>query len=70
MNLNYSSKAFSQLTYNELSKKSAIHQAVHALVLYLGNRQRQLSPLYFQIYLKELRSCFELSRLLAFMSIK
>jgi hypothetical protein len=27
MNPNYSSKAFSQLTHNELSKKSAIHDS-------------------------------------------
>lgn len=47
MNLNYSSKAFSQLTHNEPSKKSAIHEAGHAVAIYLGNRQKQLPPFFF-----------------------
>jgi hypothetical protein len=53
MNLNYSSKAFNQLTHNELSKRSAIHQAGHALAIYLNNRQKQLPPFFFQIYYQE-----------------
>ena len=68
MNLNYSSKAFSQLTHNELSKKSAIHQAGHAVAIYLGKRQKQLSPFYFQINLIEQRSDFELSRSLCLLN--
>jgi hypothetical protein len=47
MNLNYSPKAFSQLTHNEHSKKSAIHEAGHAVAIYLGNRQKQLPPFFF-----------------------
>jgi hypothetical protein len=47
MNLNYSSKAFNQLTHNELSKRSAIHQAGHAVAIYLNNRQKQLPPVFF-----------------------
>jgi hypothetical protein len=43
MNLNYSSKAFSQLTHNELSKRSAIHDAGHAAAIYLGNRQKTIA---------------------------
>jgi hypothetical protein len=39
MNLNYSPKAFCQLTYNELSKKSAIHEAGHAVAIYLGKKE-------------------------------
>jgi len=50
MNLNYLSKAFSQLPHNELSKRSAIHQAGHAVTIVLGNRQKQLPPFFFQIY--------------------
>ena len=69
MNLNYSSTAFSQLTHNELSKKSAIHQAGHAVAIYLSNRKKQLPPFYFQIYIKEQqRSCFELSRSLSLLN--
>ena len=62
MNLNYASKAFSQLTHNEFSKKSAIHQAGHAVANYLGNRQKQLPPSYFQPYIKEQSSDFQPSR--------
>ena len=62
MNLNYSSKAFSELAHNELSKKSAIHQAGHALAIYLGNRQKPLSPFYFQLNIKEQRSDFQWPR--------
>ena len=68
MNRNYPSKAFSQLPHNELSKKSAIHQAGHAVAIYLGNRQKQLSPLYFQIYIKEQSSDFQLSRSLCLLN--
>lgn len=52
MNLNFSSKAFSQLTHNEFSKKNAIHQAGHAVAIYLGNRQKQLTPFFFRFILK------------------
>ena len=70
MNLNYSSKAFSQLTHNEHSKKSAIHEAGHALAIYLGNRQKQLPPFCFQIYIKELSNHFQLSRALSLLNDK
>jgi hypothetical protein len=53
MNLNYSSTAFSQLTQNEPIKRSAIHQAGHAVAIYLGNRQKQLPPFFFQVYYQE-----------------
>ena len=68
MNLNYSSKAFSQLTHNEHSKKSAIHKAGHAVAIYLGNRQKQLPPFCFQIYIKEQRNHFQLSRALSLLN--
>ena len=51
MNLNYSPKAFSQLTHNEHSKKHAIHKAGHAVAIYLGNRQKRVSPFFFQLYI-------------------
>jgi len=57
MNLNYPPKAFSQLIQNEHSKKSAIHQAGHAVEIYLGNRQKQLPPFCFQIYINDSRNC-------------
>lgn len=70
MNFNYSSKAFSQLTHNELSKKSAIHDAGHAVAIYLGNRQKQFPPVFFQLYIKEQRSHFHLSRSLSLLNDK
>jgi len=60
MNLNYSLKAFSQLTHNELSKRSAIHQAGHAVAIYFNNRQKQLPPFIFQIYCQEQPGYLEL----------
>ena len=68
MSINYSSKALNELTHNELSKKSAIHQAGHAVAIYLGNRQKQLPPLYFQLYIKEQSSNFQLSRSLCLLN--
>ena len=37
MNLNYPPKAFSQLIHNKHSKKSAIHQAGHAVEIYIND---------------------------------
>lgn len=62
MNLQYSSKTFSQLTHNELNKKNAIHEAGHALAIYLGSRQNQFPPFFFQLYIKAHRCHFQLPR--------
>ena len=70
MNLNYSPKAFSQLPHNEYSKKSAIHEAGHAVAIYLGNRQKRHSPFIFQLYIKEQSSHFQLSRSLNLLNDK
>jgi hypothetical protein len=70
MNLNCSPKAFSQLTQNEHSKKSAIHKAGHAVAIYLGNRQKRHSPFIFQLYIKEQSSHFQLSRSLSLLNDK
>jgi len=43
------------ITAKELSRKTAIHEAGHAAAIYLGNKQKQLPPVFFQIYIKELR---------------
>jgi hypothetical protein len=40
----------------ELSKKTAIHEAGHVAAIYLGNKEKQLPPVFFQIYIKELSS--------------
>jgi len=36
-------------------RETAIHEAGHAAAIYLGNRLKQLPPVYFQIKLKEFR---------------
>ena len=68
MNLNYSLKAFSQLTHNEHSKKHAIHKAGHAVAIYLGNRQKRVSPFFFQLYIKEQSNHFQLSHALSLLN--
>lgn len=37
-----------------LRKQIAIHEAGHAAAIYLGNRQKQLPPVFFQIIIKDL----------------
>jgi len=41
---------------HEQFRETAIHEAGHAAAIYLGNRSKQLPPVYFQIKLKELHS--------------
>jgi len=37
-----------------LRKQTAIHEAGHAAAIYLGNQQKQLPPVFFQIIIKEM----------------
>ncbi|MDD5578334.1 MAG: hypothetical protein PHY16_03510 [Methylobacter sp.] len=53
MNRSHLSKAFNPLTHKELSLRTAIHEAGHAAAIYLGNKQKQLPPVFFRIYIKE-----------------
>jgi len=41
-----------QISNQELSVQTAIHEAGHAAAIYLGNKQRQLPPVFFQIVTK------------------
>jgi hypothetical protein len=66
MNLNYSSKVFSQLTHNELSEKSAINKAGHAVAIDLDNRQKQLPPFFFRFIFKSRVVTFSCLGLYAF----
>ncbi len=50
---------FYQITQAELSRKTAIHEAGHAAAIYLGNKQKQLPPIYFHIFIKELNCNFQ-----------
>lgn len=38
-----------QITHQELSIQTAIHEAGHAAAIYFGNQQKQLPPVFFQI---------------------
>jgi len=42
---------FHPTNHPELSRKTAIHEAGHAAAIYLGNKQKQLPPVFFQIYI-------------------
>lgn len=37
---------------NELNRRTAFHEAGHAAAIHLGNRQKQLPPVFFEIQLK------------------
>ena len=50
------SNDFYPINNTELSRKTAIHEAGHAAAIYLGNKQKQLPPVFFQIYIRELNS--------------
>ncbi len=56
MKRRYTSNDFYPINHAELSRKTAIHEAGHAAAIYLGNKQKQLPPVFFQIYIKELNS--------------
>ena len=43
-----------QDTHVEIDKRTAYHQAGHATAIYLGNKQKQLPSVYFQIIIKQL----------------
>jgi hypothetical protein len=47
---------FNPINHPELSRKTAIHEAGHAAAIYLGNKQKQLPPVFFQIFINELNS--------------
>ncbi len=52
MNRSYLTQAtFNQRSFKELGRKTAIHEAGHAAAIYLGNKQKQLPPVFFQIFI-------------------
>lgn len=52
MNRSYLTQtAFNESSFKELSRKTAIHEAGHAAAIYLGNKQKQLPPVFFQIFI-------------------
>ncbi|SJM92684.1 conserved hypothetical protein [Crenothrix polyspora] len=52
MNRHHSTSNLKQLPNGDLSQETAIHEAGHATAIYLGNKQRQLPPVFFQIFIK------------------
>ncbi len=61
MKRRHSSKDFNPINHAELSRKTAIHEAGHAAAIYLGNKQKQLPPVFFQIFIKEPNSDLKLN---------
>jgi hypothetical protein len=61
MNRSNLSKAFNALTHKDLTLRTVIHEAGHAAAIYLGNKQKQLPPVFFRIYFKEPDSRFPTS---------
>ena len=59
MKRRHTSNDFYPINHAELSRKTAIHEAGHAAAIYLGNKQKQLPPVFFQIFIKELNSDFQ-----------
>jgi hypothetical protein len=54
MKRRHTSDDFYPTNHAELSRKTAIHEAGHAAAIYLGNKQKQLPPVFFQIFIKDL----------------
>lgn len=49
MKREHSVNDFNMIDFPELCHKTAIHEAGHAVAIYLGNQQRMLPPVFFQI---------------------
>jgi hypothetical protein len=56
MKRRYTLTDFNPINHPELSRKTAVHEAGHAAAIYLGNKQKRLPPVFFQIFIKELNS--------------
>jgi|CXWL01.1.fsa_nt_gi hypothetical protein len=61
MNRNHIFNKTTKLTHNEVNRKVAIHEAGHAAAIYLGNKQKELPPVYFQIYISPWNGTFQSS---------
>lgn len=51
------------LAHYEVSRKIAIHEAGHAAAIYLGNQQKGLPPVFFQIFIKPLSNDVQASEI-------
>lgn len=59
MKRRHTSNDFYPINHAEFSRKTAIHEAGHAAAIYLGNKQKQLPPVFFQIFIKKLNNDFQ-----------
>ncbi|MBL6985779.1 MAG: hypothetical protein ISR72_01840 [Methylobacter sp.] len=53
------------LTHQEIIRKVAIHEAGQAAAIYLGNKQKKLPPVFFQIFITPVNCGFQSSQLLS-----
>lgn len=60
MNRIHNYKNASTPSHREISKKIAIHEAGHAVAICLGNQQKKLPPVFFQIVLDQLSADVQL----------
>jgi hypothetical protein len=61
MHRTHNLKNTTTLAHQEVSRKIAIHEAGHAAAIYLGNQQKGLPPVFFQIFIKPLNNDVKLS---------
>jgi len=62
MNRNYIFNKTFNPAHPEVNRKIAIHEAGHAAAVYLGNKQKRLPPVFFQIFIKPLDRNYESSQ--------
>ncbi len=53
------------LAHQEVYRKVAIHEAGHATAIYLGNKQKRLPPVFFQIFITPVNGDFQSSPFLS-----
>ena len=70
MNRNHIFNKALNLTHQEVKKKVAIHEAGHVAAIYLGNKQKRLPPVFFQIFITPVNNDFQSSRFLTDPNIK
>lgn len=61
MNRTHNLKNTSKLALQEVNRKIAIHEAGHAAAIYLGNQQKGLPPVFFQIFINPLNNAVQAS---------
>ena len=61
MNRNHMFNNAPNRVLKEINRKIAFHEAGHAAAIYLGNKQKKLPPVFFQIYITPLQSDFSAS---------